>query len=720
MALSGTFSNAYKGYTYQISWSATQNVSGNYSTITCTHKLICASSYSLYINSRSNTCVINGASKSFTSAAISTGGGITITLGTTTHTVNHNSDGTGKFSITGTFNMQATIVSTYVGSIVTSGNATLNTIARSSSITSVGNVTLGKACNVKWTPASSGFKYKIKFTLGGWSYTTGYISPNTTSAYTYTGYTIPNTSALLDDIPNSTTEKMTATLYTYNSSNTQIGSASSKTFTVTVPSSVVPSVGTITLNPADINSQNILVQGKNKLTISVSGCSEGTGSSIKSYTFSGPGISSTTTNTSVTSSGTISNTGTLTYTVKVTDNRDRTTSKTATITCHAWSAPTIVFDAYRVSSNTSTAEDENGTFIRCTYTVKYSYVNGTNSRKSFSISGGSGSDNITYNSWTKTQTTGVNGIVTETGSAIIKNCPTTNTYNIYATVDDNYSGNSTSNKVTVFSAERILNIRKNGSGIAFGKIAGSDNVLDSKWQIRTDDAPNTMKNLTYRGANIISSTTNDTTANWVSQGNLATTYYNASGQINGQPGTYGFVVNFTNYAQQVHQLWMTQANGSLYHRGGNSNGFNDWRTVLDSTNYTSYVVAKPTSLYSSSSGTNGAITLSQSAADFTYLEIFYTDNNTRQPQSVKLYSPNGKYVSLSCIEPSTSGSESRVYIRVSGWTISGTSMTVGRSDLSGANRGVYGQLYPNANGTNSDVKVTQNNYIKIFRILGYK
>ena len=46
-------------------------------------------------------------------------------------------------------------------------------------------------------------------------------------------------------------------------------------------------------------------------------------------------------------------------------------------------------------------------------------------------------------------------------------------------------------------------------------------------------------------------------------------------------------------------------------------------------------------------------------------------------------------------------------------------MTVGRSDLSGANRGVYGQFYPHANGTNIDVNVEAQNYIKIFRILGY-
>lgn len=705
-------------YQLIVEWSSTPTTSTNSSVVKATIKLYCP--YGLYIGAREdNTIVINGATYYYDSSAISTSGGNTYTLGTVTSSaISHNSDGSKSIGITCNFQLNATLSSTYYSTITTSQTVTLDNIPRASSISSAGNITLGNACSIKWTPASTSFKYKIKFALGSWSYTTGDISPGTTSAYTYTGYTIPNTADILDDIPNSTTETMTATLYTYSSSNAQIGSASSKTFTVTVPNTVVPTVGTITLTPQTYSS---LIQNKNNVKVSVSGFSGGTGSSIKSYTFSGPGLSNTTTtNTSVTS-GTISNTGTLTYKVTVTDNRGRTNSATKTISCYAWSAPSIIFDAYRVASSDSTVEDDSGTYIRCVYTIKYSYVNGTNSRKSFTISGGSGVSNITYNSWSKTQTTGVNGIVTETGSAVIKNCPITNTYNIYATITDNYNGNSNSTQITVFSAERILNIRSNGNGIAFGKMADKNNVLDSKWPIRTDDTPQTMKNLTYKGSNLLSPT-DDTMENWANMGNLATVYYNQTEKLNGQPAQYGYLLNLTAGpgSTQVHHIWAEQANGNLFHRGGNTNGLYDWKEIFDTSNYTDYVSSKPTVLYSTSTGNIGTITLTQSAADFTYLEIFYTDNNGRQPNSVKIYSPNGKYVSLSCIEPSTSGSDPRVYIRVSGWTISGTSMTVGRSDLSGANRGVYGQMYPHANGTNIDVKVTENNYIKIFRVLGYK
>lgn len=697
-------------YKLTVDWTSTSTTNTNSSVVKATIKLYCP--YALYIGSRTNnTIVINGVTYYYNSPDISTSGG-TYTLGTvTSNAIAHSNDGSKSISITCNFQLNATLSSTYYSTVTTSQTVTLDTIPRASVISSVSNVTLGSNCSVKWTPASTSFKYKIKFALGAWSYTTGYISPGVTSAYTYTGYQIPNTSALLDDIPNSTTGTMTATLYTYNSSNAQIGSTSSKTFTVTIPSSVVPTVGTITLTP---QTYSCLIQNKNTVKVSVSGCSASTGSSIKSYTFSGPGLSTTTQTATSITSGIISGSGNLTYTVKVTDNRGRTATKTATITCYAYNAPKFTsFNAFRVASSTSTTEDDNGTYIRCTYTIVYSYVNNTNARKSFSITSGAGT--VTYNAWSKT-ISGNN--VTETGSAVIQEASTAKTYNVYATVTDNYSGTARSSTDAVFSAERILNIRSNGTGIAFGKMAEYNNLLESKWAIKTSEPAKTMQYLAYKGVNTI---TDDTVENWANQGSLAIAYYNQTGCIDGQPTQYGYIFNITSGpgSTQVHQLWAQQATGSLYHRGGNTtNGFYPWKTILDSDNCPNTI---PTTLYSSTAGSVGTITLSSSAANFTYLEIFYTDNNGRQPNSIKIHSPNGKYVSLSCIEPSTSGSDPRVYIRASGWTISGTSMIVGRSDLGNdVNRGVYGQIYPHANGTNIDVKVTANNYIKILRVVGYK
>lgn len=589
------------------------------------------------------------------------------------------------------------------------GSVTLTTIPRSSSITSAGNVTLGNACNIKWTPASSDFKYKIKFALGSWSHTTDFISPASSNAYTYTGYTIPNTSALLDDIPSSTTGTMTATLTTYNSSGSQIGSNSSKTFTVTVPSSVVPTVGTITLDPVNITtangtSRNILVQGKNKITVSVSGCSAGTGSSIKSYTFSGPNLSTTTTSTSATSN-TVTSSGTLTYTVKVTDARGRTASKTATITCYAYTTPYIKpFDAYRC--NSSGTKDDNGSYVKCTYTIGYSSVNSTNNA----------TIKIMYkknNASSYTTVTAASSMTSTSGSYILSNIDTASTYTIYATITDQYSGKSQSSSKTIFSVSRVFNVTSDGTGVAFGKMAESTKLLESKYRVKTPGLLSARDGRITTDINIAADNDHlgcfesfvvkggNTGVPSLGDGHVACFHWDTTGGYDSQ-------------------LYLKNSTGEMMSRGCNGGTWGNWRTSLDSSNYTNYASAKPTLLYSTSTGNSGTVTLSSSAANYSYLEIYYTDNNTRQSNSVRVFSPNGKYVSLTCVEPSTSGDEPRIYIRSSGWTISGTTMTPGRTDLDGTpNVGVYGQFYPHANGTNIDVKVTENSYIKIFRVLGY-
>ena len=109
MALSGRISTTIRGREYRIEWSAVQSIANNSSTITCVHKLINQAEYDLYISDRTNSCTVGTDTKSYTSADISTGGGSTITLGTTVHTVAHDSDGAKSVTIKGVFNIQATL-----------------------------------------------------------------------------------------------------------------------------------------------------------------------------------------------------------------------------------------------------------------------------------------------------------------------------------------------------------------------------------------------------------------------------------------------------------------------------------------------------------------------------------------------------------------------------------------------------------------------------------
>ena len=161
----------------------------------------------------------------------------------------HNDDGAKSITVSGYVTAPSTSV---VEGHKTSGSGTftLDTVPRASAITSAGDVTLGNACNVKWTPASASFRYKLKFTIGSWSHTTDALHPNRKSLYTYDGYAIPLEAA--NQIPNKT-GTMTVTLYTYSdaAATKQVGAASSETFTATVPENddTRPVVKTMNISP---------------------------------------------------------------------------------------------------------------------------------------------------------------------------------------------------------------------------------------------------------------------------------------------------------------------------------------------------------------------------------------------------------------------------------------------------------------------------------------
>lgn len=204
--------------------------------------------------------------------------------------VDHKTDGTMSVEISA----EGYVAGTSLQSTTCSGTAKLDSIPRASTIASAANVTLGNKCSVKWTPMAASFRYKLKFSLGSWSYTTDACHPNTTNQYHYFGYTIPLDVA--KQIPSATTGTMTVTLYTYSDSGAtkQVGSASSKTFIVTVPdnSDTKPTV-TMSLSPVGSlpsDFAGLYIQGKTKVkaTLAATGKHSAT---IKSYSMKVDGVS---------------------------------------------------------------------------------------------------------------------------------------------------------------------------------------------------------------------------------------------------------------------------------------------------------------------------------------------------------------------------------------------------------------------------------------------
>ena len=251
----------------------------------------------------------------------------------------------GSCSVTVTLNFRGlTINGNGANGFSVSGSSTvaLTTIPRASDISSAGNITLGNKCSVKWTPASMSFRYKLKFSLGNWSYTTEAINPGTTSAYTYTGYTIPlDVAGYISST--SKTGTMTVALYTYSDAacSIMVGSVSTKTFTVTIPEneSTKPSVSMTGAPVSSLSSpfSDMFIQGMSKFqaTITASG-KYGASIASQKLTIEGKGYGAPYL------SGFIVSSGDVTVKASVTDSRGFTGEVQKTITVIPYQKPKLL------------------------------------------------------------------------------------------------------------------------------------------------------------------------------------------------------------------------------------------------------------------------------------------------------------------------------------------------------------------------------------------
>lgn len=82
----------------------------------------------------------------------------------------------------------------------------------------------------------------------------------------------------------------------------------------------------------------------------------------------------------------------------------------------------------------------------------------------------------------------------------------------------------------------------------------------------------------------------DTPENWIKKGNCVW-FFNEYGNMENQPSNYGLLVNLMEKpdGQDVHQIWLTQSGGEMYHRGGGAGGFEPWRKVIDDKNIGEYL-----------------------------------------------------------------------------------------------------------------------------------
>lgn len=519
---------------------------------------------------------INGGSETKYSVSYTLPKTTTKTIVNTTLTVPHNNDGTGSISIR---TWMDTDIS--AGVIQKSTSLALTTIPRASKIDSFTGTDLAGSFSVGYTSYHGGFTNKLRISI-----------PNVKALETFnytseTEFKLSQASLTYLYSYTSNTDKVQlgAVIETWNGS-TKIGESSELINVCYVPSDIKPKIGAITLDPVNITtadgaSQDILVKGKNKITISVSGCEPGAGSSIKSYTFtvlSGSTTIETTTTTNTSASlGPFSHADNFKVRLTVTDNRGRTASNVGSelpIECYDYEAPYFYsFNAYRANEDGS--ENVNGTYLKCNYELKYSPVNSTNNVSVIVNYGGKTSN-----------------------STLINLNENSATYQVYLTVIDNYHGLNKSSVVTVFGQSRIVNITSDGTGIAIGKMAESNELLECRWPAKFNDNCSISGNLTV-GSSI--------------QGSPPTSGITVHDTRNADitPDSFGDR-NANFYFDQIDNRWMSilhmkgwtgdyaawelagnahnsSGDNTLKYRQGIGETWGDWQTVITNKNINNYV-----------------------------------------------------------------------------------------------------------------------------------
>ena len=386
MALSGSQYELFHNSCHKliVEWSASQNVGGNYSTVTANLYVQGTQGWStIYSGSvvKSVSLVINGNRKNGTARIDINGTEKRLLL---SHTVNvpHNADGSKSFRIEGMWKPQITWSGTYYGSEEwTRQDWSLNAIPRASTFNqSATTFNMDGEGTIYINPASSSFTHKLYMHFGNRRVLLKDNPP------TRQNFTVRfSASDFASQIPNATSGVGTLTLETYNGGSL-VGSSSRQTY-LNLPSNYIPSQPSVTVSdessvPAKLGvskTAGIYVKGMSLLRFSCS--SNGTvGSSISNYKvqignqsfgFSGGTIDIDLSKFDV-------GIGSLNAVITVTDSRGRTNSRTVGINIQTYSAPKI--------NNFSAARQNNGATVIITKPVNVSSIlNGSTNINSYTV-----------------------------------------------------------------------------------------------------------------------------------------------------------------------------------------------------------------------------------------------------------------------------------------------------------------------------------------------
>lgn len=444
---SGSFAQYY---TFYIDYSVSQNVPGNYSVITAnTYMRKDKTTQTAYGNNKSASLTVAEASRSTTFSYDFRNASLKL-VQSESYTVYHNADGTKSVHIGASANFGTSLL----GAASAGATVTLPTIPRASTI-SVDAATTGGNMAVRIGAASAAFAHTVVVSFGG-------NTVNRDFGAGVSGGNIAIPAAWAAALPSATSGIATVTLYTY-SGGIHIGTATTNA-TVQVDGSVIPTLNSLALQEVGEvpNDWGLFVRSKSKLRLDIKSPAGIYGSTITNYSISGGGFSGT--GQSFTT-GFLPNAGEVGFSAYVKDSRGRSSaSKNRTITVVDYEAPAIVNKTVK-RCNAAGEPDAEGTYLLCQMGYVFSRVEGKNTAAA----------TVQYR---KTGNAGwINAGEISSGQAkVIGNGSIlgTNSYEVLFVVEDAFT--TTLATEDVATSMRLLNVRAQSDGIAFGKFSEQTGV----------------------------------------------------------------------------------------------------------------------------------------------------------------------------------------------------------------------------------------------------
>lgn len=691
-------SNQYIKYKITVNQNS-QSISDNYSNVTVKVNFYRTNTGYTSYGTGTVYCKINGTTYT---ASVSTSQKITnsgIDLFSKTLNIYHNNDGTK------TLTTSAWISHSVVTSSEQSYSQKLSTIPRASTISSISGNTLGSPITVNISRASSSFTHKVFYKrTDGNRYEVG---SGVGTSHTFTPSI--NDSNLL---PNATSGTAEITVDTYSGS-TYIG-YNAKNITIYVPSSIVPTIGDITLTESVSGIAEKFggfVQWKSKIKASIN-ASGSYSSTIKNYSskINGATYTSGSFTTDYLRSG-----GDCAVTVK--DSRGREVSKTVGFSATAYWDPWI--DTFSVSRcNSDGSANDSGNCAKCVIKAGIAPVNDRND-KTFTIQYKKQSES-SY----QTVTLSNDNYTLET-TQIFTDIDTESEYEFILNVTDYFTTSKLSRNIS--TAYTLMDFRSTGRGVAIGKVSTKDSFevameVHAESNVRIGEVNNTGNYISFRNLASIQGKTYEDDG-----------IYPHDTLIIGCDGNDKSSISFYDAKNSYCPLWYDDTNKRLCYGAEGlhspSDGgvyFNEWGNVVTkdymSVGYWGIVngstdyfqvnwgdkkisgaigsIYQAKTLYSNGNGTQSTITFSESIYNYTYLRVYYRSNDWYWGSSIAV--PDAR-IALT----SGTATSSKTYFKTTVVTLSGTTLTFGNSSECSIN-------------TSGAAGMGTSNNIYVLRVIGYK